>query len=72
MPLFRRRRDDDDVDDQVESDELAPDDAAAGADAEAGPVGRSRPGGPWDVADVDDEVQRVDLGSLQVPVPDGC
>lgn len=32
----------------------------------------ARPQGPWDVADVpDDEVQRIDLGGLRIPVPDG-
>ncbi|MCU1591711.1 MAG: hypothetical protein JWP11_2967 [Frankiales bacterium] len=32
----------------------------------------SRPKGPWDSEDApDDELQRIDLGSLQIPVPEG-
>ena len=32
----------------------------------------SRPRGPWDAEDApDDELQRIDLGSLLIPVPDG-
>ena len=32
----------------------------------------ARPKGPWDSDDApEDEVQRIDLGSLQIPVPDG-
>lgn len=35
-------------------------------------TGPTRPTGPWDSEDApDDGVQRVDLGSLQIPVPDG-
>lgn len=69
MPLFRRRRDDDDAefdDLEREADASADDDAAGTSNASA------RPGGPWDLADVDDDLARVDLGALQVPVPPGC
>jgi hypothetical protein len=66
--VFRRRKKDvsDDVevleDDAVETDE--PED-----DVPAVPV---RPSGPWDVDDLpDDEVQRLDLGGMRVPVPPG-
>ena len=67
--VFRRRKKDvpDDVeaveDDALEADE--PED-----DVPAVPV---RPRGPWDVDDLpdDDEVQRLDLGGMRVPVPPG-
>ena len=67
VPLFRRGRDespDDPGDSPVE--ELASD---AGAAASGPPA---RPAGPYDVDDVDDEQERLDLGALRVPVPDGC
>jgi hypothetical protein len=59
VPLFRRR-----------PDEGADDEGLAGPDTAAARPGR--PTGPWDVDDVDDDVQRLDLGALRVPVPDGC
>jgi hypothetical protein len=48
-------------------------DAQLAAEAEADSVdGASRPEGPWDSEDVpEDELQRIDLGSLRLPVPDG-
>jgi len=75
MPLFRRRRDeiDDEYDDDYEG-ELDADDAE-GAEGEDGAQPRTptpSPRGPWDAADVDDEINRLDLGPLQVPVPAGC
>ena len=71
MPLFRRRRDDELDEDVVDT---STDDASADADAPAPVAPPGRPSGPWDADDVadDDEVQRLDLGALQVPVPDGC
>jgi hypothetical protein len=64
VPLFRRRRD------EGGEGELA---SAPGEDSPAaGGTASARTTGPWDVHDVDDEVQRLDLGALQVPVPDGC
>jgi hypothetical protein len=67
VPLFRRRRDDELDDDVVET----PSDGHA--TDEATPAAPGRPAGPWDADDVaDDGVQRLDLGALQVPVPDGC
>jgi hypothetical protein len=73
MPLFRRRRDDD-IDDEYDVDDEL--DTGDGDDAES-EAGQPRtptpsPRGPWDVADVDDEVTRLDLGPIQVPVPQGC
>jgi hypothetical protein len=64
VPLFRRGRDE-------PTEEPAPD----GVDLDAGtaaPLAPGRPAGPYDVEDVDDETQRLDLGALRVPVPDGC
>jgi len=73
--LFRRRRDDDLDEDFVEgSDDDVTEGAAEDASEQApqaAPPGR--PSGPWDADDVDsDDVQRLDLGALLVPVPDGC
>jgi hypothetical protein len=68
--LFRRRRDDELDEDLVES---SAGDAAADSGAPAASAPPGRPSGPWDSDDVaDDGVQRLDLGALQVPVPDGC
>jgi hypothetical protein len=47
-------------------EELADDEDGAGGDQPAGGV--SRASGPWDVAEPHTDMQRVDLGSLQVPV----
>ena len=74
--MFRRRRRDDegddlDLDDEGfdGSDEEAPENSTAiGRDA----VEPSSPGGPFDIADLpDDGLPRVDLGALQMVVPDG-
>src|SRR4051794_14939247 len=68
VPLFRRRRDDE-PDDAVDQ-ELVED---ASSDDDAPVPAPGRPAGPWDVDDLDDdEAQRLDLGALRVPVPDGC
>jgi hypothetical protein len=72
VPLFKRRRSDevdefdDDVDDVDDGDDV---DGAAGGLATGT---RGAPAGPWDADEVDDDVTRLDLGALQVPVPDGC
>lgn len=67
VPLFRRGRDespDDQVDDPV---------GEGTQDAASPPTDRpARPAGPFDVDDVDDDRERLDLGSLRVPVPEGC
>ena len=75
MPLFRRRRDDADEPDDVldtddnDADDLDEEDVTAPPEERAAPA---RPGGPWDVTDVNDDLERLDLGALHVPVPDGC
>jgi hypothetical protein len=68
MPVFGRRRGAGDRDAVGESAaDLA---AEAAADEAAG--GDAAPGaGPWDVAEPHPDMQRVDLGSLQVPVLEG-
>jgi hypothetical protein len=79
MPLFRRRRDDieDDYDEGVDGElgdgELGDGDEA-GDDVPPVRTPTPPPRGPWDSADVHDagEVNRLDLGTLQVPVPEGC
>lgn len=78
MPLFRRGRNADDLDDDldVDGEEYEPneldDDDDAGEDASAPPP---RPSGPWDIEDIghddSDGVPRVDLGALRIPVPEG-
>jgi hypothetical protein len=70
--VFRRRRGAEDESPDV-ADEL---DETAERDEEPGetpvPAPPPRPTGPWDSADApDDELPRVDLGALLVPVPDG-
>src|SRR3954471_3622056 len=84
VPLFRRGRGDDLDEDLVEgsddgvqaadraADDRAADDRAADDEA-ARPAPPGRPSGPWDADDVDEDgVERLDLGALLVPVPDGC
>lgn len=71
--MFGRRRNAGDRDSSVAADQAAQ--AAAGEDfaGEDEPVeGAVQPaGGPWDVAEPHPDLQRVDLGSLQVPVLPG-
>ena len=66
--VFRRRKKD--VPDDVET---LDDDAVATEPQDEEPAVPVRPQGPWDVEDLpeDDEVQRIDLGGLRVPVPPG-
>lgn len=75
MPLFRRRRDesevDDEFDDAVEAREDAEDDEQAAEPAAR--TERVSTTGPWDVEDApEDGMNRLDLGALLIPVPDGC
>jgi len=77
----KKRREEDDLEDYA----LSPEDQAledaellALIDAQLGDedgdegAAPSRPKGPWDSEDApDDEVQRIDLGALQIPVPEG-
>jgi len=69
MPLFRRRRDDD-IDDEYEDGELEELDEGEAESAPRTPT--PSPRGPWDAEDVDDEMNRLDLGPIRVPVPEGC
>lgn len=70
--MFRRRRRDDETDelDELEVDDVDPEQAAA---SDEPVVVMTAPEGPWDEADAPDgdEVPRVDLGALRVPVPPG-
>lgn len=75
MALFRKRKQDE-IEDGVEApeDELDVEDGT-GEDLEV-PQARvplTRPTGPWDLSDLpaDDATQRLDLGALRVPVPEG-
>ena len=68
MPVFGRRRGAGDRDAVGESAA----DLAAEAAADEAPGEDAAPGtGPWDVAEPHPDIQRVDLGSLQVPVLEG-
>src|ERR1700757_4732014 len=68
MPVFGRRRSAGDRDAAAESAA----DLTAEAAADETPGGDAAPGtGPWDVAEPHPDIQRVDLGSLQVPVLEG-
>ena len=68
MPVFGRRRGAGGRDAVGESAA----DLAAEAAADETPGGDAAPGaGPWDVAEPHPDIQRVDLGSLQVPVLEG-
>jgi len=74
MPVFGRRRSASDRDDAVR--ESAADLAAEatddeGLDDEGASGGPATATGPWDVDEPHPEIQRVDLGSLQVPVLEG-
>jgi hypothetical protein len=67
--VFRRRRNDDELDETLEDDL----DELDAQEQESVPTpALSRPEGPWDEADAPvDEVNRVDLGALMVPVTEG-
>jgi hypothetical protein len=84
--VFRRRRETDDLsetDDQEGIDDIFSEDDDADGEVAVPEAVRpdepyavsvpSRPNGPWDSHDVpkDDEVPRVDLGGIAVPVPEG-
>jgi hypothetical protein len=78
VPLFRRRRaDSEELDDEFDDDlEGLEDDSDDDEPSE--PATYVRPErlvttGPWDVEDApDDGMNRLDLGALLIPVPDGC
>ncbi|MDT7546308.1 MAG: hypothetical protein QOE99_2418 [Actinomycetota bacterium] len=78
----KKRADEDDLEDYAldpedqaleDAELLAIIDAQLAVEAETEePVAPGRPAGPWDSEDAPvDEVQRIDLGSLQIPVPEG-
>lgn len=80
--MFRRRRESlepsdgnevIDLDDSDGLDDAEPESTTQGADEPYAVAVGARPAGPWDFHDVpeDDEVPRVDLGSILLPVPDG-
>ena len=69
--VFRRRKaaDGEEFDDAVDESADVAQSESASDEPKAEPT---HPGGPWDSADApDDEMPRVDLGSLLVPTPDG-
>ena len=72
--VFRRRKKADQegtegVDDVVDTDEAHDEDED---EPDAGPAVPERPQGPWDVDDApEDDLQRIDLGGMRVPVPPG-
>lgn len=79
MALFKRRKRDE-PDGDVETDVVDEEDRAdedRGLEAEldgppAAPAPKVRPEGPWDADDApEDDIQRLDLGGLLVPVPPG-
>jgi hypothetical protein len=77
--VFRRKKQDDPGNDALSPEDQALEDAeleaeldAAEAAAAETPAEPERPQGPWDLEDApDDELQRLDLGGLRIPVPDG-
>jgi hypothetical protein len=84
MTVFgRKKKDDDDLEDYALSPEdqaledaelLAIIDAQLGDESDEPEAAEpTRPQGPWDADDLpeEDEVQRIDLGGLLVPVPEG-
>jgi hypothetical protein len=70
MALFRRKsRDAELPDDELTTEADSAADPAVEGTVHAEAVAPSRPQGPWDESDApDDGVQRIDLGSLRVPV----
>ena len=79
--MFGRKKTDDDLETYAlppeeqaleDAELLALIDEKLADDPEDAAAAPGRPTGPWDAEDApDDEVQRIDLGALQIPVPDG-
>ncbi|MCW2723322.1 MAG: hypothetical protein JWN35_243 [Frankiales bacterium] len=77
--MFRRKKQDDLENYALSPEDQALEDAELEAELDASeaagdetPAELVRPQGPWDVDDVpDDDMQRLDLGGLRIPVPDG-
>jgi hypothetical protein len=60
------------IDAQLAAEEAAEASGGAAASSDGSDEELASPQGPWDSEDApDDDVQRIDLGSLLVPVPDG-
>ena len=60
------------IDAQLAAEESAEASGGAAASSDGSDEELASPQGPWDSEDApDDDVQRIDLGSLLVPVPDG-
>ena len=69
MGLFRRKDKDAELDGAPDLDEVEGTDDSTGPAAVA-PGAPARPRGPWDASDApDDDLQRLDLGGMRVPVP---
>ena len=68
--MFRRRKNQDEAEPEVDQEvDQEVDREAAPAEPEAAPE-PPRPQGPWDEADApEDDVNRIDLGGLRVPIP---
>lgn len=70
--MFRRKKRDEPADDETTDEES---DDTGGTDSAEAVIGAPEPAvttGPWDVDDTpDDGLNRLDLGGLQVPLPDG-
>lgn len=70
MALFKRKKSEEPEGELVDDDAGAEEDAERESDEPARPALSARPHGPWDSTDEHDEdVQRLDLGGLLVPVP---
>lgn len=74
MSLFRRRRDEqppDDLDGDAPSASVQPAETPADEAVGAAPASPAATQGPFDLAEVADDVPRIDLGSVRVPAVDG-
>ena len=63
--MLRRRRGED-------ADQAGPGETGRAGDAEETGAGQAAAGGPWDVNDDVPPAERIDFGSMLVPVTDGC
>jgi hypothetical protein len=63
--VLRRRRGED-------TEQAGPGETGQAEEAEETEAGEAVPGGPWDVNDDVPPAERIDFGSMQVPIADGC
>src|SRR6516164_235699 len=63
--VLRRRRGED-------AERAGPGETGQAEEAEETGAGEAVPGGPWDVDDDVPPGERIDFGSMQVPIADGC